>query len=46
MQNIDDVLIAKLVHAEQDALRDETGQAEGQVPTYTPVAFARSGQVD
>lgn len=44
--NSDDVLIGKMVQAEQDGLRDATGQADGQVPTYTPVAFTRSGQID
>lgn len=46
MASMDDTLVMKLVGAEHDALRDATGQAEGQVPTYTPVAFSASGQVD
>lgn len=44
--SMDDVLLNKLVLAEHDALRDATGQDAGQVPTYTPVAFTASGQVD
>ncbi len=46
MMNIDDVLIEKLVSAEQDALRDKTGQPENTVPTYRPVAFSSRGEVD
>lgn len=44
--DMDDTLINKLVMSEHDTLRDVTGQAAGQVPTYTPVAFSASGQVD
>lgn len=43
---MDDQLITKLVMVEHDALRDVTGQDAEQVPTYTPVAFTRSGQID
>jgi hypothetical protein len=44
--NMDDTLLSKLVLAEHDALRDATGQDAGQVPTYTPVAFTATGQID
>lgn len=43
---MDDILISKLVMAEHDELRDVTGEDSGQVPTYTPVAFTSTGQVD
>lgn len=46
MESMDDTLLNKLVMAEQDTLRDVTGQEGGQVATYTPVAFTRSGQID
>jgi hypothetical protein len=46
MSDIDDTLVSKLVMAEQDGLRDATGQDAGQVPTYTPVAFTATGQID
>lgn len=45
-ENMDDVLIAKLVTAEHDALRDVTGQPENTVPAYQPVAFTMAGNVD
>lgn len=44
--DMDDTLLGKLVMSEQDALRDVTGQSDGQVPTYTPVAFTATGQID
>lgn len=44
--NMDDTLLSKLVSAEHDSLRDATGQSEGVVPTYTPVAFTATGQID
>ena len=43
---MDDELLTKLVLAEHDALRDVTGQANGQVPSYRPIAFTSSGRVD
>lgn len=41
-----DELITKMVQAENDSLRGATGQTAGTVPTYTPVAFSATGQVD
>lgn len=46
MASMDDTLLDKLVLAEHDALRDQTGQAAGQVPTYQPVAYTANGQID
>lgn len=43
---MDDTLISKLVMAEHDELRDVTGQDAGQVPTYSPIAFTSTGQID
>jgi hypothetical protein len=44
--DMDDNLITKHVMAEQDALRDATGQDQGGVATYTPVAYTATGQID
>lgn len=49
--NMDDTLLSKLVQSEHDALRDATGQGEGEVPAYSvpsyrPAAFTISGRVD
>lgn len=51
MDNMDDTLLAKLVHAEHDALRDATGQDAGEVPSYAvpsyrPAAYTITGRVD